>query len=95
VRTSAHFFGQPIVGQFGSTLPIQNASRRNSTKRRRLVLRRLEQTMCWRCAEIDKEIDHYRCLCTRVADEGSIKSLHIPIEELKVEKARVHIEGLQ
>lgn len=51
--------------------------------------------MCWRCAEIDKEIDHYRCLRARVADEGSIKSLHILIEELKVEKARVHIEGLQ
>ena len=51
--------------------------------------------MCWRCAEIDKEIDHYRCLCARVADQGNIKSLHILIEELKVEKARVHIEGSQ
>jgi hypothetical protein len=51
--------------------------------------------MCWRCAEIDKEIDHYRCLFARVADQESIKSLHILIDKLKAEKARVHIEGLQ
>ena len=40
--------------------------------------------MCWRCAEIDKEIDHYRCLFARVADEGSIKSLHILIDNFGV-----------
>lgn len=51
--------------------------------------------MCWRCAEIDKEIDHYRCLCARVADKGSIKSLHILIDKLEDEKVRIHIEGLQ
>ena len=51
--------------------------------------------MCWLCAEIDKEIDHYRCLFSRVADEGSLKSLHILIDKLKAEKIRVHIEGLQ
>jgi hypothetical protein len=57
-------------------------------------LRRREQTMCWLCTEIDREIDHYRCLFSRVADEGSIKSLHILIDKLKAEKIRVHIEGL-
>ena len=48
--------------------------------------------MCWRCAEIDKEIDRYRCLFARVLDEGSIKSLHILIDKLEDEKIQIHID---
>lgn len=48
--------------------------------------------MCWRCTEIDKEIDHYRCLFTRVLDEGSIKSLHILIDKLEAEKIQIHTD---
>jgi hypothetical protein len=47
--------------------------------------------MCWKCEQIDKEIKHYRCLCARVTDEGSVKSLDILIAQLEADKTAQHI----
>ena len=50
--------------------------------------------MCWKCREIDKEIEHYRGLSARVSDERSVKSLDILIAKLEAEKNEVHIAEL-
>ena len=50
--------------------------------------------MCWKCQEIDKEIEHYRGLSARVSDERSAKSLDILIAKLEDEKKERHIAEL-
>jgi hypothetical protein len=50
--------------------------------------------MCWKCREIDKEIEHYRGLSARVSDERSVKSLDILIAKLEDEKKERHIAEL-
>jgi hypothetical protein len=50
--------------------------------------------MCWKCQEIDKEIEHYRGLSARVSDERSVKSLDILIAKLEGAKKVVHIVEL-
>lgn len=47
--------------------------------------------MCWKCEQIDKQIDHYRGLSDRVADQGSIRSLEILIGKLEADKTGFHI----
>jgi ferritin-like metal-binding protein YciE len=46
--------------------------------------------MCWQCEQIDVEIEHYRGLCARAGDEGSIKCLNILIEKLEAERNAIH-----
>jgi hypothetical protein len=50
-----------------------------------------ELPMCWKCEQIDKQIDHYRGLCDRVADQGSVRSLEILIGKLEADKTGLHI----
>jgi hypothetical protein len=56
--------------------------------------RRLEQTMCWKCQEIDREIGHYQGLSARTTDEGSVKSLDILIAKLEGKKKEIHADEL-
>jgi hypothetical protein len=56
--------------------------------------RKSEQAMCWKCVQIDKEMEHYRGLSTRVSDERSVKCLDILIEKLEGEKKELHIADL-
>jgi hypothetical protein len=51
--------------------------------------------MCWRCSQIDKEIEHYLGLRARVTDRGSVKNLNILIERLEAEKEALHIVRLK
>jgi hypothetical protein len=53
--------------------------------------RRLESAMCWKCQEIDREIEHYHGLSVRTTDEGSVKSLNILIAKLEGEKKELQI----
>jgi hypothetical protein len=50
--------------------------------------------MCWKCQEIDKEIEHYHGLSVRTTNEGSVKSLNILIAKLEDKKKEVHIAEL-
>jgi len=56
--------------------------------------RRLESAMCWKCQEIDREIEHYHGLSVRTTDEGSVKSLTILIAKLEGRKKELHIAEL-
>ena len=47
--------------------------------------------MCWKCEQINREIDHYRGLCSRASEAQSIKSLDILIATLEAEKQELHI----
>jgi hypothetical protein len=47
--------------------------------------------MCWKCEQIDKQIDHYRSLSARTSDERSVKSLEILIATLEDEKQALHV----
>ena len=47
--------------------------------------------MCWKCEKIDKEIEHYQGLFTRISDERSAKSLDILIAQLEADKRAIHI----
>jgi hypothetical protein len=48
--------------------------------------------MCWKCAEIDKVIFHYRTLIGRITDRLSLAGLDILIEKLEDEKKSLHPE---
>jgi hypothetical protein len=54
----------------------------------------LEQAMCWKCQEIDREIGHYQGLSARTSDERSVKSLDILIAKLEGEKKELHADEL-
>jgi len=47
--------------------------------------------MCWKCEQIDRQIEHYRGLSGRITDERSAKSLDILISNLEDRKSELHI----
>jgi hypothetical protein len=48
--------------------------------------------MCWRCDEIDKKIEHYRELATRLTDERTLKGIDLLIANLEATKKEFHPE---
>jgi hypothetical protein len=48
--------------------------------------------MCWKCAEIDKVILHYRTLIARVTDQQTLAGLEQLIEKLEAEKKDLHAD---
>ena len=48
--------------------------------------------MCWQCEEIDKSIEHYREMATRVTDQRTIDGIALLIERLETEKKALHQE---
>jgi len=47
--------------------------------------------MCWQCEQIDREIEYYRGLFARIADQRSVRSLDILIARLEAEKRALHV----
>jgi len=47
--------------------------------------------MCWKCEQINKQIEHYQGLFARISDERSAKGLNILIAQLGAEKKALHI----
>ena len=72
-------------------LPVKDGTARERDAAPFIDSHPLEQAMCWKCDQIDKEIEHYRGLSVRVTDEGSVKSLDILIAQLEAEKESLHI----
>jgi hypothetical protein len=48
--------------------------------------------MCERCKSIDREIEHYRELATRITDPQSLKGIALLIQKMEAEKRRLHPE---
>ncbi|MGA7072347.1 hypothetical protein [Bradyrhizobium sp.] len=72
-------------------LPVKDGTAREHDAAPFIDSHPLELAMCWKCDQIDKEIEHYRGLSVRVTDEGSVKSLDILIAQLEAEKEALHI----
>jgi hypothetical protein len=48
--------------------------------------------MCERCREIDKKIEHYHILTSRLTDQRTLDGIKELIERAKVQKAALHPE---
>jgi hypothetical protein len=48
--------------------------------------------MCDRCKELDKKIEHYRQIATKIPDELLIAGVCKMIEEMEAEKEALHPE---
>jgi hypothetical protein len=50
--------------------------------------------MCWKCKDIDKIIQHYCDLQSRITDKQSLKEIDILIAKLEADKKALHPDGL-
>jgi beta-phosphoglucomutase-like phosphatase (HAD superfamily) len=48
--------------------------------------------MCGQCVEIDKKIEHYRSIASRITDQATIDGTKKLIEQMKAQKAALHPE---
>jgi hypothetical protein len=48
--------------------------------------------MCDKCQELEKKIERYRTLATRLFDQPTIETINKLIEEMQAEKAGLHPE---
>jgi hypothetical protein len=46
--------------------------------------------MCAKCVELDKRIDHYRRIASRMLDTRTLDGINELIEKMKAEKAALH-----
>jgi hypothetical protein len=51
-----------------------------------------ELTMCERCVEIDKKIEHYRFMASRMTDQPTLDGIKKLIEDMKAERTALHPE---
>jgi hypothetical protein len=49
-------------------------------------------SMCDKCQELEKKIERYRTLATRLFDQPTIEAINKLIEEMQAEKAGLHPE---
>jgi hypothetical protein len=48
--------------------------------------------MCWKCAELDRRIDHLRRMVEQVSDTMTIEAAKQMVEKMEAEKAKLHPE---
>ena len=48
--------------------------------------------MCEQCAEIDKKIEHYRFMASRMTDQQTLDGIKKLIERMQAKKAALHPE---
>jgi hypothetical protein len=48
--------------------------------------------MCVQCVEIDKKIEHYRFMASRMTDQAMLDGIKELIERLEAQKAALHPE---
>jgi hypothetical protein len=48
--------------------------------------------MCERCVELDRKIEHYRLLASRITDQPTVDGIKQLIERMQVEKLSLHPE---
>jgi hypothetical protein len=49
--------------------------------------------MCWKCAELDRKIEHLKWMIEQLADPPTHKAANDMIEEMEAEKAKLHPES--
>jgi hypothetical protein len=49
--------------------------------------------MCEKCVEIDKKIEHYRFMASRITDQPMLDGIKELIERMQAQKAALHLEG--
>ena len=49
-----------------------------------------ERAMCNKCVEIDKKIEHYRLLASRLTDQPILDGIKELIERMQAQKAALH-----
>ena len=47
-------------------------------------------TMCGKCAELDKKIDHYRQMVLSIGDQVTVERIEALIADLQAQKATFH-----
>ena len=47
--------------------------------------------MCWKCEEINRQMEHYRRLSAQTSNAQSVKSLDILLARLEADKKASHI----
>ena len=47
-------------------------------------------TMCDKCAELDKKIDHYRRMLLSIGDQVTVERIEALIADLQAQKAALH-----
>ena len=52
-------------------------------------------TMCGKCAEFDKKIDHYRQMVLSNGDQVTVERIEALIADLQAQKATLHPEQKQ
>jgi|GraSoiStandDraft_36_1057302.scaffolds.fasta_scaffold639596_2 hypothetical protein len=52
-------------------------------------------TMCGKCAELDKKIDHYRQMVLSIGDQVTVERIETLIADLQAQKASLHREQKQ
>ena len=48
--------------------------------------------MCGKCVELDRKIEHYRMLASRITDQPTVDGIKQLIERMQVEKLLLHPE---
>jgi beta-phosphoglucomutase-like phosphatase (HAD superfamily) len=51
--------------------------------------------MCEQCVEIDKKIDHYRVMASRITDQPLLDGIKELIERMQAQKIALHPEQAQ
>jgi len=51
-----------------------------------------ELGMCEQCVEIDKKIEHYRRLASRLTDQATLDGIKQLIEQMQAQKVALHPE---
>jgi hypothetical protein len=48
--------------------------------------------MCDKCIELDRNIEHYRDIASRITDQAMLRGIEVLIERAKARKAALHPE---
>jgi beta-phosphoglucomutase-like phosphatase (HAD superfamily) len=50
------------------------------------------EAMCEQCVEIDKKIDHYRQMASRMTDQPLLDGIKELVERMQAQKVALHLE---
>jgi hypothetical protein len=48
--------------------------------------------MCDRCVELDRNIEHYRDIASKITDQAMLRGIKVLIERANAKKAELHPE---
>ena len=51
-----------------------------------------DKEMCEKCVDLDRNIEHYRSIATKITDEAMLRGIEVLIERANAQKAALHPE---